>query len=141
MPLFERGYRAAAKTELERDMREIEDRNKKAQTKTDFEQATTTMGSNINFAERLNLISAKEAAAYRKRLKEVTREMNRAERAEGEGKVRESDMKADGYMTMDEYKVEIEKERAEDAAQQNQAEHIQNNHSQDKAAEEYEHTH
>lgn len=141
MPLFERGYRAAAKTELERDMREIEDRDKKAQTKTDFEQATTTMGSNINFAERLNLISAKEAAAYRKRLKDVAQEVNRAERAESEGKVRESDMKADGYMTMDEYKLEIEKDRAEDAAHKNQAERVQNNHSQDKAAEEPEHTH
>ena len=136
MPLFERGYRAAAKTELERDMREIEERNKTAQTKTDFEQATTTMGSNINFAERLNLISAKEAASYRKRLKEANQEMNRAERAEAEGKVRESDMKADGYMTMDEYKLEIEKERAEDAAQKNQAERVQNSHSHDQAAEE-----
>ena len=36
MPLFERGYKAAATAELERSVRELEERNKTAQTKTDF---------------------------------------------------------------------------------------------------------
>ena len=33
MPLFERGYKAAATAELERSVRELEERNKTAQTK------------------------------------------------------------------------------------------------------------
>ena len=68
MPLFERGYKAAATAELERSVRELEERNKTAQTKTDFMKDAASTESNLNFAERINLISTTQAEAYRERM-------------------------------------------------------------------------
>ena len=52
MTLFESGYKAAAKTELERKIREREDKDKVAQTRTDFSENTGGTQSNIAFAQR-----------------------------------------------------------------------------------------
>lgn len=68
MPLFEKGYRAAAKTELEREIRELEAKDKAAQTRTDFSESASGTQSNITFAQRLNLISEEQAQAMKKRI-------------------------------------------------------------------------
>ena len=66
MSLLEKGYRAAAKTELERDIRKLEARDKAAQTRTDFTENTNGILSNIAFAQRINLISEQQAQEMRK---------------------------------------------------------------------------
>lgn len=68
MALLERGYKAAATTELERKVRELEERDKTAQTKLQFFEDAICTKSNLNFAERLNLISASQADDYRQRI-------------------------------------------------------------------------
>jgi hypothetical protein len=88
MPLFERGYKAAATAELERSVRELEERNKIAQTKADFMKDAASTESNLNFAERINLISTTQAEAYRER-REIARR----------------------YYDMDSYNTQIAKER------------------------------
>ena len=82
MPLFERGYKAAATAELERSVRELEERNKTAQTKTDFMKDAASTESNLNFAERINLISTTQAEAYRERMLKAHLDFERMQRTE-----------------------------------------------------------
>ena len=127
--LFERPYRAAAATELERSLREIEDRNKKAQTKDTFHEAASNMTSNVNFAEKLNLITAQQAEAYRERIKKAAAEYERMQRTESqEGRVDDFENpreRTDRYMSMEEAQAEIARERAAQNAQQAQSQQTQ----------------
>lgn len=82
MPLFERGYRAAARTELERTIRAVEDRDKAAQTRQDFNNCVLETRGSVNFAEYLGVISAGQAASYRIRLEQAQREFERLDRTE-----------------------------------------------------------
>ena len=82
MPLFERGYRASAQTELERKLREIEEKDKVAQTKADFTASVNSFESNLNFAERINLVSAQQAELMRERAKKATLDHERMYRVE-----------------------------------------------------------
>ena len=52
MPLLERGYKAAAATELERSIRDLEERDKEAQTKPDsvFMEDASKLKNNLDFA-------------------------------------------------------------------------------------------
>ena len=127
MALFERGYRAAAKTELEREIREIEDKDKAAQTKeksaeADTVAAATAATNNVAFAERLRLISAQEANDYRQRIRRATaihEERERMRQVECRTDDYENPVeRANRYMDMEEYKGQIAQARAhEDAAQ------------------------
>lgn len=67
MQLFEKDYKAAAKTELERDIRELEARDKTAQTTMD----ASDISANITFAQRINLIDEKQAQNLRRRIDEA----------------------------------------------------------------------
>lgn len=73
MPLLERGYRAAAKTELERRVRELESRDAVAQKKPDMGETATILTNNVEFAQKIKLITDKEAEGYRKRIAEAQR--------------------------------------------------------------------
>lgn len=120
MPLFERGYKAAATTELERRMREIEEKDKKAQTKEEFDASVSSMNSNLTFAERINLISAEQAQAYRERAKEATlqyEQMMRLEYEERTDSFENPRERAKRYLGMDEVQAEIARERAAQAAE------------------------
>ena len=68
MPLLERGYRAAAQTELERNIRLLEDRDKAAQGKVDVDTAAVAARNNVDFCLRTGLIQAKQADRYRERI-------------------------------------------------------------------------
>lgn len=70
MSLFERSYRAAAKTELERNLMEIEEQKSQKEA-AEQEAAAITFDSNVTFAQKCGLISAQEAVKYRKRLEAV----------------------------------------------------------------------
>lgn len=71
MALLENDYRAAAIAELERDVRRIEEKDKIAQTKEEIREDTTGIQTNIEFAQRLNLITQQQAEAYKKRVREA----------------------------------------------------------------------
>ncbi len=116
MPLFERGYKAAASTELERDLRAIEEKDKKAQTKQEFDAAVQSVKSNLNFAERINLISVQQADALRERVKAAELDYQRMQRIEHNDMVDDFENpreRTQRYMTMDEVQAEISREKAE----------------------------
>lgn len=123
--LFERPYRAAATTELERSTREIEDRDKKAQTKENFHEAAANVTSNVDFAQKLNLISAEQAAAYKERVKKAAEEYERMQRTEHQEDIVDDfenpRERADRLMSMEEVQAEISRERAAENAQQSQS--------------------
>lgn len=118
MPIFERGFRTAAKTELERVVRQLEERNKKELAKKEFYKAVETLDANIVFAEKIELISGEEAEAYRERVEQANREYKRIHEVE-------NSFVADGYenptersqrcMDMEEAKREIAQQRLKEA--------------------------
>ena len=123
MPLFERGYKAAAQTEFERRTREIEEKDKKAQTREDFDAQVSSLHSNLNFAERINLISAEQAQSYRDRAREATERYEQMMRLEYEERVdgfENPRERTERYLSMDEVQARIAQERAAQNAQQQQ---------------------
>ena len=76
MSLLESGYKAAAKTELERDIRELESKDKAAQTRTEFEESASGIQSNITFAQRLNLIGEQQAEEMKRRVETAIAQNN-----------------------------------------------------------------
>lgn len=117
MPLFERGYKAAARTELERDIRRIEEKDKKAQTKEDFEEASAAVKSNLNFAERLNLISVEQANDYRDRVEKANQKF-----LESVAENIEDQEQQERYMSMQEAQSEIAREKTNTSDKQTQSE-------------------
>lgn len=71
MGLLESNYKIAARSELERDIRRIEEKDKAAQTKAETQIKANEIQNNIEFAQRLNLITQQQAEAYKRRVKEV----------------------------------------------------------------------
>ena len=125
MPLFERGYKAAATAELERKARELEEKDKKAQTKEDFEDASRALHSNLNFAERINLVSAEQAQAYRDRVKQAAIDFERMQRLEHDERTDDFENpreRTERYMKMEEAQAQIAQERAAQSAERSQAE-------------------
>lgn len=122
MALFERKYRAAATTELERSIRDIEERDKIAQTKNGFSWETADVQCNLNFAERLGLISAAQAEAYRQRVLQAQLDFANMQRTETRGDMVDSfenpRERAARYQGMDAYNARIAAERADSAAAQ-----------------------
>lgn len=114
MPLFESNYRAAAKTELERNMRELEAKDKVAQTRTDFSENVIGIQSNITFAQRLNLISEEQAQDMKRRV-EIAVQQNQFMRNESEERIDDFENpreRAERYFKMDSVNAEINQERA-----------------------------
>ncbi len=123
MPFFERGYRAAAKTELERAARELEERNKTVQTRANGQEtAAITFDNNVSFAQQIGLISAQEAAAYRKRVQAAKELKDQEEHA------RQTEEIVDGFsnpheqaierFTMEEAQAYVDAEKAREAAKE-----------------------
>lgn len=114
MPLFESNYRAAAKTELERNMRELEAKDKVAQTHNDFSENVIGIQSNITFAQRLNLISEEQAQDMKRRV-EIAVQQNQFMRNESEERIDDFENpreRAERYFKMDSVNAEINRERA-----------------------------
>jgi hypothetical protein len=114
MPLLESGYRAAAKTELERNIRELEAKDRAAQTRTEFQSSASAVQSNITFAQRLNLISQEQADAMEKRVEAATL-FERTMRNESQERVDDIENpreRAGRYFDMENVNAEISRERA-----------------------------
>lgn len=113
MPLLESGYRAAAQTELERDIRELEERDKAAQSRKTTDGASDIQ-SNITFAQRLNLISEKQAQEMKRRV-EATIQNNQFMRNECEERIDDFENpreRAERYFSSENLQAEISRERA-----------------------------
>ncbi len=111
MTLFESGYKAAAKTELERKIREREDKDKVAQTRTDFSDNTGGTQSNIAFAQRFT----EEKQARREEQVKATIHQNQFMCNEIEKRTDDFENpreRAERYFNMDSVNAEISRERA-----------------------------
>lgn len=71
MGLFEPNYKACATTELEKDLRELENRDKAAQTLEESTLQFEKCAANINFAKQIGLINDMMARAYMRKLREI----------------------------------------------------------------------
>ena len=120
MALFEKNYKAAAIAELERSVRDLEERDKTAQTKPAFEKDVADTQGNLNFAERLNLINAVQAEAFRQRVQKAQIEFERMQRTETRDDIVDSfenpRERAARYQDMDKYNAQIAAERASASA-------------------------
>lgn len=125
MPVLVRTLKKTAKVELERAIREIEEKAKKAQSTESLKTAEAATRSNLEFAQRLNLISFEEGNDYRERIQRagvVQQEqmITDLRNQENSGKqIRANDVQA-----------MIAKERATEAAKRKQAEQ---GHSKDES--------
>lgn len=116
MGLLERGYKAAATADLERSLRELEERDRTAMQKTDLSEETTAIRNNLNFAERLNLISATQAEQYRQRI-EFLRELQQKQTEEIVDSLENPRERAARYQSLDSYNARIAQERTSDNAE------------------------
>ena len=103
-----------AKTELERNIRELEAKDRAAQTRTEFQSSASAVQSNITFAQRLNLISQEQADAMEKRVEAATL-FERTMRNESQERVDDIENpreRAGRYFDMENVNAEISRERA-----------------------------
>ena len=113
MALFENRYKAAAATEIERDLRRLEEKDKRAQSFQDYLNDHTATVSNIGFAERIDLISSEQAASFRERAAAAKFEL--FERMESRIVVNDFENpleRALRFQSMDECAAKIESERS-----------------------------
>ena len=113
MALFESRYKAAAATEIERDLRRLEEKDKRAQSFQDYLKDHTVTVSNIGFAERIDLISSEQAASFRARAAAAKFEL--FERTESRIVVNDFENpleRALRFQGMDECAAKIESERS-----------------------------
>ena len=126
MALFERGYQAAARAELDREVRELEDKDKVAQM-LNPEQAVASVTSNADFAERIGLISEASAMQLRERVKKAQLDYERFQRETRDivNDYENPRERAARYQSMDKVLAQINAERAkeqtEKAAEQTKA--------------------
>lgn len=132
MPLFARGYKVTTRAELERRIKDIEEKSKKAKADEGFDKAVESLYANIEFAATLNLISLEQEIECKKRIKKAVLEQESWVR-EHERKVTNdnivnrktiSDERSARCMSMDEVRKKIEQEKANTGAQQCQNEQI-----------------
>jgi len=120
MGLFEQGYKAAAKTELERALREIEEKDKAAQTIGEMREEAAALGSNLDFSQRLGLISATQANLMRQRLKAAIK-YEKQMRSESQERVDDFENpreRSKRYFNMDSINSEIANARARDVTKE-----------------------
>ena len=119
MALFEKNYKAAAVTDLERSVRDLEERDKTAETKPVFQKDMNEAQSNLNFAERLNLVSAVQADIYRERMQKAHQNFECLERNETMYIVNDLENpreRSARYQDMDIYHAQLAQERAKVSA-------------------------
>ena len=95
-------------------MRELEAKDKVAQTRTDFSENVIGIQSNITFAQRLNLISEEQAQDMKRRV-EIAVQQNQFMRNESEERIDDFENpreRAERYFKMDSVNAEINRERA-----------------------------
>ena len=114
MAFFERGYKAAALTELERCVRDLEERDKVAEQKPKFDTDLNEVSTNLNFAERIELVSAVQAQALRDRLNKAHLEYARTVRETHDivNDYENPRERAARFQDMERYNSQIAKERA-----------------------------
>ena len=126
MALFERNYRAAATSELERSIRDLEERDKKAQTKPAFEKDVADIHSNLNFVERINLISATQAEAFRQRVLKAHLDFKHMQRTETRDDIVDSfenpRERTKRYQDMESYNAQITQNRIKASTDSNDSE-------------------
>ena len=111
-------YKSLAESELERDIRRLEERNKKAQTFKVFNMETSNASSNIDFAARIGLITGAQELNYQRRvaaLREQQSEFERMERNETRDIVNDTENpreRSARYRAMDDYNRQIAEERS-----------------------------
>lgn len=71
MGLFESNYKASATTELERELRGLEKRDRVTQNVEGAEMQFEACSSKIDFAEKIRLINQQQAEDFRKRIREM----------------------------------------------------------------------
>ena len=95
MALFEKNYKKAALEDIERNIRELEER-KKTQSKISFDKELATVQGNLNFAVRLNLVSLAQADLLRERIAKIQKEREAISKIENQATKTE-------YKSADEY--------------------------------------
>lgn len=131
MPLFDRGYKVRAEAELERKVRELEESNKKEMDAKKFDEMIVALNSNLEFAERLNLISDEQEEAYKERIKRAETEFTYEREIEQQNNVETNSERSAMGMTMEETQAMIEQLRAERNAKQQQVEQERSQQSRD----------
>lgn len=118
MPLLERGYKAAAKTEIERKVRELEDKDAIAQKKVDVSESAAIVSTNIEFAQRIKLITGQEAERYRKRLQAVkeAQELLRTQTGRAVDGFSNPQEQGAHFYSLEEVQADIARHRAEEKA-------------------------
>lgn len=122
MGLIEKDYKAVAVTELEWRTRQIEERDKKSQTKEEYEKDRQEVIGSIKFSQQLQLITATQAEDFLKRVRKELRAFEHMQRTETRDIVDDFENpreRAARYHTLDEYTAYIAQER-------------ENKHSKDK---------
>lgn len=115
MPLLERGYRTAAVADLERNIRMLENAEQKPVSKEVFNKELRNGKANIEFAERIRLITAEKAAELRDRMNRAALNFEKMQRNEFEERVDDIENpreRAARYQDMDSYNAQILQERA-----------------------------
>lgn len=118
MKLFEKDYKAAATSEFERSVRDLEERDKVAQTMpvSVFSKDKGEVQSNLNFAERLNLITTIQADTYRKRILKAQHDYEHMQRTETRDDIVDGfenpSEQAERFQDMESYTAQIAQERA-----------------------------
>lgn len=148
MPLFGKDYKSAAKAELDRNMRKIEEERKEL-AKKEFDAAVMVVTTNLAFARAVELITEEEAEAYRKRMDQAAKEFTqeKMEKAYSAKEAQTEQQKEDDWKrgTMEQVNAEIaavRKEQAQaameaqtakeaEAAQKNQQGQTEQGHSSD----------
>jgi hypothetical protein len=71
MPLIENKYRAAATTELEREIRRLEEKDAAFHSSDEHPIDVGAVTANVDFAERIRLLDAEQAHSYRERISKL----------------------------------------------------------------------
>ncbi len=109
MAFFENGYKTAARTELERSVREVEEGKKEISDNNMY-----GVNVNIDFAQKLQLITNKQAQEYKARIQAAIKHRNfqRTESGEIVDDFENPRERTERYMRMDEVRAKIAEERA-----------------------------
>ena len=108
MGLLERGYKAAAVADLERSLRELEERNRNAELKP---ENVKELESNLNFAERINIITTAQAEEFRRRMAIITERQERRQNEDIVDSLENPRERAERFQSMDRYNAKIAQDR------------------------------
>ncbi|MCL2321820.1 MAG: hypothetical protein FWC47_06915 [Oscillospiraceae bacterium] len=129
MGITERNYEAMASDELEMYLQGFEKRNKQKVTKLKNEQDFNTVMSNIDFAQRLQLINEIQANMYRMRAQNARLDFEKLERNETRDIVDDFENPREHtkrLQTLDECKSAIAEERKKSSVNEKKKEQSQN---------------